>query len=32
MAYVKYLQDGDSIAFKSVSENEPYGSVCKIEK
>ncbi|KAJ4446444.1 hypothetical protein ANN_13140 [Periplaneta americana] len=30
--YVKYLGDGDSSAFKSVFENEPYGSDCPIEK
>ncbi|KAJ4435118.1 hypothetical protein ANN_23693 [Periplaneta americana] len=30
--YVKYLGDGDSIAFKSVFESEPYGSDCPIEK
>ncbi|KAJ4449279.1 hypothetical protein ANN_00677 [Periplaneta americana] len=30
--YVKYLGDGDSSAFKSVFESEPYGSDCPIEK
>jgi hypothetical protein len=30
--YMQYLGFGDSSASKSLSESEPYGGVCKIEK